>query len=163
MSNKDTMTYQYVYKRLDIIRKEILPHSEEIMAEHRFEVFAAIERVYELLHEAFKNGLTGVERERKKLVEDGTELEAILIEGLEEGLFFDGKNIYRTFVLYEEGDRIYWKDFIRYIYIRGIMMMTMGLKPEIAVLILMSMLPDKDEEVLRKIFIKRGVKYFEYC
>lgn len=160
--NKEIMTYQEAYKRLNIIRKEILPHSEEIMEEHRFEVFAAIERLYEVLDEAFHNGLSGLEREKKKIAEGGTDLEDILLEGMDECLFFDGKNTYRVFALYDKCERENWKDFIRYIYIRGVMMMTIGLGPDSAVRLLMSLLPDKDAEVLKKIFVKRGVKYFGY-
>lgn len=154
------MTYAEGYKRLEQMRKEFLPQVGSVMKEHRFEVFAAIDRIYEILNAACFKGLSGLEKERKKIMEGDAELDKILLDGLDEDLMLELRNIHAMFVYYDKCERILWQDFIFYIYIRGVMMMEVGIKPAFAVVMLLSLLPEEDSHAMKKVMEKRGVKIY---
>ena len=66
------------YDRMEKLRKKVLPYGRSVMKEHRFEVFAAIERVIQLADKERDVGMCGLEAERKELMESEIELEQFL-------------------------------------------------------------------------------------
>lgn len=62
-----------VYQQLDKLRKEILANGKEIMKEHRFEIFAAIDQMLSLLYIAKDDGLEPLCKEGKRLLESDLE------------------------------------------------------------------------------------------
>lgn len=144
MSNKEA------YQRLDKLRKELLPHGTEIMVEHRFEVFAAIERMLRVLHVAYTQGLLPLEKEGRKLAESDSELEHFLAAGIKTEALETCSSMYDMFCAYDSSARSLWQDFIRYIYMRGVLMMTTGVNLRAARFMLVSLLPVEERKLFDK-------------
>lgn len=144
------MSDSEIYQKLDRLRKEILPYGEKIMAEHRFEVFAAIERMLQVLEIAAVFGLDRLEREGKKLAESDSELERFLAMGLDTGALENWSSMYDMFQIYDGSERCLWMDLIRYIYLRGVMMMTSGINSRMGKEIFLSLLPEQERILYEK-------------
>lgn len=144
------MSNQEAYQRMDKLRRELLPHGREVMAEHRFEVFAAVERMLQILEVAHTWGLILLEEEGRKLAESDSDLAHFLAAGIKTEALECSCSMYDMFCAYDRSERSLWQDFIRYIYIRGVMMMTTGMNLGPAKLILLSLLPVEDRGLFEK-------------
>lgn len=144
------MSYQEAYQRLDKLRKQLLPHSREVMVGHRFEVFAAVERMLHIIYVASKRGLAPLKEEEGKLLGSGSELECFLAIGIKTEALAACSSMSDMFCVYDSSGRSTWKDFIRYIYIRGVLMMTVGVSALMAKMVLFSLLPEEERRLFEK-------------
>jgi len=144
------MSNQEAYQRLDKLSKELLPHGREIMEEHRFEVFAAMERMLKVLHVAFTQGLLPLEKEGRRLAESDSELLHFLAAGIKTEALETCSSMYDMFCAYDSSERSLWQDFIRYIYMRGVLMMTTRMNLREAKLVLVTLLPVEDRRLFDK-------------
>ena len=145
-----SMSNEEAHQRLDELRKELLPHGREIMEERRFEVFAAIERMLKLLHVAFTQGLLPLEEEGRKLAESDSELLHFLAAGIRTEALEASSSMYDMFCAYDSSERSLWQDFIRYIYMHGVLMMITGMNLREARMVLVSLLPVEDRKLFDK-------------
>lgn len=145
-----SMSHQEACRRLDKLRKELLPCSREIMDGHRFEVFAAVERMLHILDVAREWGLVLLEEEERKLSESGSELECFLAMGIKTEALAKCSSMHNMFCAYDSSERSIWKDFIRYIYIRGVLMMNDGVSAQMAETVLLSLLPAEERRLFEK-------------
>lgn len=139
-----------IYQKLDRLRRKILPHGEKIMIKHRFEVFAAMERMLQVLEVAAVSGLERLEIEGRRLAESDSELERFLAIGLDTEALEKWSSMYDMFQVYDGSKRCLWRDLIRYIYLRGVMMMTDGINSQMAKKILLSLLPEQERAFFEK-------------
>ena len=147
---------QQTYERMEKLRKKILPYSRSVMTEHRFEVFAAIERVLQLADKASDVGMCGLEAERKELLESETELEQFLALGLDIDAIAENRSIYNMLDSFEESKGNLANDFIRYIYMGGVMLMLSGENSQKTKAVCLSLLPDEKKAEWRAIRGRKG-------
>lgn len=139
-----------VYEKLNVIRRELLSQSQEIMKEHRFEIFAAIHQMIYILGRVKIEGLYVVEQEAKQLKNSKSCTEQFLGRSLQE---ITKRNIFLIERMLEEYcsvEREHSERLIMYIYIRGIMMMVKGENILACEAIFLSMLPIEEREIFRR-------------
>ena len=133
-----------VYRRLDNLRKEILPHGKEIMKEHRFEIFAAIDQMLSLLEIARVKGLEPLCEEGKRLLESDLESDNFIALGISEQAMIENCSLDIMLHNFDQALRDPAQDFIRYIYMRGMTMMLDGLNPVVGRTLFISLLPEEE-------------------
>lgn len=139
-----------VYEKLNVIRRELLSQSQEIMKEHRFEIFGAIQQMIYILGRAQIEGLYAVEQEAKQLTNSTSCTEQFLGRSLQR---ITKMNIFLIEGMLEEYcsvQREYSEGLIMYIYIRGVMMMIKGENSRTCEAIFLSMLPIEEREIFQR-------------
>ena len=146
-----------LFLQLDEMRSRVLPHSKEIVAEHREEVFHAIKTFLNVLKIAREDGLVPLEREIKILSESSIQSDWVFAFGVQAMLddFWPELVMDKIFSRFQmDSDDIY-RDFMLYFCIRIVIAMQEGLSCHIVKKIYLSMLPLEEHKAFEE-YLKYG-------
>lgn len=144
-----------VFERLDGMRREILPHSKEVVREHRFEIFAVIERILQVEEIARVQGLDPFLAEGERLAAGENEWERFLARGLNAKVVADDVAVILEMIdIYEGSERNAVNDLRMYLCIRGAISILRGESALVIKDILLSCIPYEERKYFEKYHVK---------
>lgn len=140
-----------LYRRLSRIRMKLLSSSRQSMEKHRFEVFAAMGRILQLLAWAEEKGVDGILQQEEELKECQDEAVDFFVRGLE---LLRGKDKKWLALLTGEMER-YVEDkqekaLLYYLYLRAVILIAQDTKGWIKREVLFSILPPEERSLYKK-------------
>lgn len=147
-----------LFLQLDEMRSRVLPHSREIMAEHREEIFHAIEVFLKVVKIARHDGLVPLERETEILSKSAIQSDQMFAAGLQAMIddFWTNIAMEKMFGQFPINSNDIYMDFMLYCCIRVVIAMQEGLSDSVVKKLCLSMIPLEEHKALEE-YLKYGI------
>lgn len=154
----DEIAEKKLFLYLDETRSRVLPHSREIVVEHREEVFHAIKTFLNVVKIANYDGLVSLEKETEILSDSSTQSDQMFVFGLQAIIddFWTEHIMEKIFRQYQVDSGDIYMDFMLYFCIRIIIAMQEGLSDTAIKRLCLSMIPIEEHKALEE-YLKYGL------
>lgn len=133
-----------ILEKLNEVRKSVLPYAKEVMETNREDVLDAMDMALYMADKAFREGILSLVYEGERLAACNCATKKLLALGLNENSLIGHTSLAEMLEEYDTRLHNHVEDYISYIYMRTMLAIHVGLKPQLVRSLLRSILPPEE-------------------